>query len=111
ELIEKELRSINKSRRLPGGVVLVGGVSKIPGIAEFAKEKLQLAARTGNLQPIGGIVDTVKDRSYTTAVGLMLLDMYLLPSNAASSHTSGANDRVFGALSELWGRAKRRVRS
>lgn len=110
ELIEKELKNINKSRRLPGGVVIVGGVSNIPGIADFAKEKLQLAARTGNLQPVGGIIDTVKDRRYTTAVGLMLLDMYLLPQTAHGRHNfGGGNDKVFGALSDLWGKARRRT--
>lgn len=111
ELIEKELKSIHKSRRLPGGVVLVGGCSNIPGIADFAKDKLQLAARTGSLQPIGGIIDTVKDRRYTTAVGLMLLDMYLLPqAGHTKGHGQGANDKVFGALGNLWGKAKRRAK-
>ncbi len=110
ELIEKELKSINKSRRLPGGVVLVGGVSNLPGIAEFTKEKLQLAARTGNLQPVGGIIDTVKDRRYTAAVGLMLLDMYLLPQSLPNGNLRGANDKVFGALSDLWGKARRRIK-
>lgn len=106
ELVEKELKAIQKSRRLPGGVVLVGGGSHIPGIAEFAKEKLQLAARTGHIQPVGGIIDTVKDRRYTTAVGLMLLDMYLLPGAHSSS---GANDKVFGALGEVWRKLRQRT--
>ena len=110
ELIEKELRRVGKSKRLPGGVVIVGGGSKLPGIADFASDKLQLAARIGKLQPVGGIVDTVKDQSYITAVGLMLLDMYLLPMQASSkpSALSGANDKVFGALSGMWDRIKKR---
>lgn len=113
ELVEKELKRINKSKRLPGGVVLVGGGSKIPGIAEFASEKLELAARLGTLQPIGGIVDTVKDPTYITATGLMLLDMYLLPGNTGVSTTSslkGANDKVFGAIGGFWDRIKKRSR-
>jgi cell division protein FtsA len=110
ELIEKELKRIQKAGRLPGGVVLVGGGAKIPGVAEFASEKLQLAARLGKLQPLGGIIDTVKDPTYTTAVGLMLLDMYLLPQNGSHEGGSlrGANDKVFGALGGLWDRVKKR---
>ncbi len=106
ELVEKELRRIQKSRRLPGGVVIVGGVSKLPGIAEFAKDKLQLAARTGKLQQVGGIVDTIKDPSYITAIGLMLLDMYLLPH---SGDHGAANDKVFGAITGLLGKFKKRI--
>jgi cell division protein FtsA len=79
EYVDKELQRIRKSRKLPGGVVLNGGTAKLPGIAEYAKEHLQLAARVGKIRGITGLVDTVEDESFTTAVGLMLLDM-LLPS-------------------------------
>jgi len=80
EYVDKELKKIHRSRKLPGGVVLVGGTSKLPGITEFTKDKLQLATRVGALQPLGGLVDTVQDPAYATAVGLMLLDMLLLPA-------------------------------
>lgn len=80
EYVDKELQKIKKSRKLPGGIVITGGTSKLPGIDEFAKEKLQLPARVGRLQNIGGLVDTVEDQTFTTVVGLMLLDMLLLPS-------------------------------
>ena len=110
ELIEKELKRIQKAGRLPGGVVLVGGVSKTPGIADFAKDKLQLAARLGSLQSIGGLADTVNDQSYRTAVGLMLLDMFLMPSEGSHrSYSEGANDKVFGAVEGLWKNLKKRV--
>ncbi|HEY1835333.1 MAG TPA: cell division protein FtsA [Candidatus Saccharimonadales bacterium] len=79
EYVDKELRKIQRSRKLPGGVVLVGGTAKFPGLAEFVKEKLQLPARVGKLQTLAGLVDTVEDTAYCTAVGLMLLDMLLLP--------------------------------
>jgi cell division ATPase FtsA len=44
-------------------------MAKLPGFAEFAREKLQLAARVGRLQPIGGLIDTVADPTYAAAVG------------------------------------------
>lgn len=80
EYIDKELNKIKRSRKLPGGIVLVGGTAKIPGLDEFAREKLQLPARIGKLQGIGGLVDTVEDTGFVTVVGLMLLDMLLLPA-------------------------------
>jgi len=99
ELVDKELKRIHRSRKLPGGVVLVGGTAKLPGIAEFTREKLKLAARIGQLQPLGGLVDTVQDLSYTSAVGLMLLDMLLVPNDHAQLGEPNAN--VFGLITGL----------
>lgn len=79
DYVDKELHRIRRARKLPGGVVLTGGTAKLPGIAEFARDKLQLAARVGRLQPISGLAEAVEDVAYSTAVGLMLLDMLLLP--------------------------------
>lgn len=104
EYVDKELKKIQKSRKLPGGVVLVGGTAKLPGLAEFTKEKLELAARVGKLQPIGGLADNVSDPSFFTAAGLMLLDMLLLP---AQQHPSGApNKGAFGLIDGLLKRFK-----
>jgi cell division protein FtsA len=80
DFVEKELQKIKKARKLPGGVVLTGGTAKLPGIADFTREKLQLSSRIAKLESVGGLVDTVEDQSYTVVVGLMLLDMLLLPA-------------------------------
>ena len=90
EYVDKELAKIHRAHKLPGGVVLVGGTSKLPGIAEFAKQQLQLAARVGKLQPMSGLIDTVADQSYCTAVGLMLLDMLLVPEVMPQQNTAAA---------------------
>lgn len=79
EYVDKELHKIKRSRKLPGGIVIVGGTAKLPGIEEFTRDKLELSARVGVLQNIGGLADTVEDASFTVVVGLMLLDMLLLP--------------------------------
>lgn len=80
EYVEKELQKIKRNRKLPGGIIITGGTAKIKGIDEFAREKLQLPARVGKLHNVGGLVDTVEGTEYTTVVGLMLLDMLLLPT-------------------------------
>ena len=79
EYVDKELHKIKRSRKLPGGIVIVGGTAKIPGIEEFTRDKLELSARIGSLHNISGLADTVEDLSFTVVVGLMLLDMLLLP--------------------------------
>lgn len=104
ELVEKELKKIHKSRKLPGGVVLVGGTANLPGIAEYTKEKLQLASRVGTPESISGLVDTVEDPAYMTAVGLMLLDMLLVPESGQQNigkPSSGAFGLIEGILNRL----------
>jgi cell division protein FtsA len=101
EYVDKELRKIQRSRKLPGGVVLVGGTAKLPGIASFAKEKLQLPARVGKMQTLAGLVDTIEDSSYATAVGLMLLDMLLFPENPQGyGHQLSVNGKFFTAVEQ-----------
>ncbi len=108
EYVDKELKKIQRSRKLPGGVVLVGGSSKLVGLADFTKQKLELAVRLGKLQPLAGLMDTVQDPSYSSAVGLMLLDMLLGPTGPVES-TSGTS-RATSAVSELVGSIFKRFR-
>jgi cell division protein FtsA len=106
DYVNKELSKIHKAHKLPGGVVIVGGTSKLPGMADFAKQQLQLAARVGKLQPLSGLVDTVADPVYCTAVGLMMLDMLLLPE-VENNHGSSASDRTLHFVDSLIRRFKR----
>lgn len=75
--VEKEFKRIDKSKKLPGGVVIVGGMANIPGLADFAKEQLELPAKIGIIQNTGGFIDTVNAPEFATPVGLMMLDMIL----------------------------------
>lgn len=101
EYVDKELQKIKRSRKLPGGVVIVGGSAKLPGIAEIAKEKLQLPARVGQLRDVSGLTDTINDPSFYTATGLMLLDM-LLGSEYGETQSYSAGNHPFGLVESLW---------
>ncbi|MDB5170957.1 MAG: ftsA [Candidatus Saccharibacteria bacterium] len=105
EYVEKELHKIKRNRKLPGGIVITGGTAKIPGIDEFTRDKLELPARVGKLQNIGGLVDTVEDPQFSTVVGLMLLDMLLLPALPPVNGRSTESAKAL--LSGLFGRFKR----
>ncbi|HJP96729.1 MAG TPA: cell division protein FtsA [Candidatus Saccharimonadales bacterium] len=106
EYVNKELTRIHKAHKLPGGVVLVGGTSKLPGIAEFAKEKMQLPARVGKLQSVSGLVDTVADPSYAAGVGLMMLDMLLAPQDQSVMH-GNTSSRALNFVDSLWSKIKK----
>jgi len=68
DLADKELKNINRSGKLPAGIVLCGGGAKLPQICELAQKKFKLTANIGlpygfsNLNP---------DPSLAVACGLV----------------------------------------
>jgi cell division protein FtsA len=102
EYVNKELTRIHRAKKLPGGVVIVGGTARLPGIAEFAREQLQLPSRIGKLQPMTGLIENIDDPAYTTAVGLMLLDM-LLPSGPKPPQEQSVVGDINGLFDKLTG--------
>lgn len=110
EFVDKELKSIRRSRKLPGGVVLTGGSAKLPGLVDFTKETLELPARVGSWKHIGRVVDGMDEQLFAPAVGLMLLDMYLGPAQeiAYVDPASGLMQSVNTGLNSLFNRLKKR---
>lgn len=102
EYVEKELRRIHKSRKLPGGIVIVGGTANIPGIADFGREKLQLSSRLGNLDGLEGIIDDIKKPEYVTAVGLMQLDMLFAEQMSMQPDHGGTGGGLMDTLNGLF---------
>jgi cell division protein FtsA len=56
---------------LPAGIILTGGASLLAGTAELGREVLQMPVRVTGPAGISGLVDTIQDPSYSTAVGLL----------------------------------------
>ena len=72
-LIDKELKKIDRSGMLPAGVILTGGGSKLNGFLDLAKEKLKLPVFLG--LPLGldnCPIDKVRDPAFAPALGLAL---------------------------------------
>jgi cell division protein FtsA len=113
EYVDKELKKIHRSRKLPGGVVLTGGTAQLPGLVEFTKEVLELPARVGTYKHIKRVVDGANDSEFAPAVGLMLMDMYLGPAaevSYADGH-GGVFASVNSQVNTILGRFKKRGRS
>lgn len=70
-LIKKELDQKGFSKKYPGGVVLTGGSSLIPGIADLATEILGVQTRIGLPQGIPGLTEDLRHPGFSTAVGLV----------------------------------------
>lgn len=47
EFVNDELKSIGKERGLPGGIVVVGGGAKMPGVADLVQRELRMATQIG----------------------------------------------------------------
>jgi cell division protein FtsA len=102
DFVDKELRKVHRARKLPGGVVLVGGTANIPGIAEFTKDKLQLAARVGQVRSLQGIVEDIKNPDFVAAIGLMQLDMLFAEQIGDSGYSNSATgNNILNTLSSF----------
>lgn len=72
DLVNKELKAINKDGQLPAGAILVGGGSKLPGVLELAKKQLRLPVMLGLPSLVATVIDRVNDPSFATPVGLVM---------------------------------------
>jgi len=97
-LIDKQLREINKSGKLPSGVVLTGAGAKLPGIGEVAKREFRLPASIGLPQGVDSAIEKMNDPGLTTAVGLVLWGQ----ANQIATQTKfgGMSIKGFNAISE-----------
>lgn len=71
-MIEKELRKIDRQKLLPSGAVLVGGGAKMHNIIETAKEYLELPVQIGLPNNLEGVTEQVLDPGFATVIGLVL---------------------------------------
>jgi cell division protein FtsA len=70
ELLRNEIRAAGVGM-LPAGIILTGGGSQLAGVAELGREVLEMPVRVAAPAGIGGLVDTLLNPSYSTAVGLL----------------------------------------
>jgi len=71
DLVNADLKKIGKDAYLPAGVVLVGGSAKIPHITDLCRDKLRLATQIGFPHEVEGVVGSVDDPSFATALGII----------------------------------------
>jgi cell division protein FtsA len=104
ELIDKELASIDRSGKLPGGIVITGGGANLKGLAEYAKHKLRLPVRLARMDGFKGVSDRIANPEYAGALGLMVADM-----ESASAQAAGQGGKHLGAGMEQSGKAAKKL--
>jgi len=96
EAVQGELKKAGRAGQLPSGVVLIGGGANMKKIADFAKEKLGLAARVGHAAGLGGAVENIEQPEYAVACGLMLVDGGNISDNRGKNgaHSAGRGSKA-----------------
>ena len=113
EIIEPRLQEICSLLRLhikrsgyghlvPAGIVLTGGTALLRGIAKYVSEKLELPARVGVPEQVGGLIDAVASPIYATAVGLVQYGVrHGGPQPVHATNGAGILGRMRGWLREM----------
>lgn len=71
-MVDGVLKDIDRSGKLPSGMVLTGGGAKMPGMVEMGKKIFRLPVSLGYPKGVVTVIDKVNDLNFTTAVGLAL---------------------------------------
>jgi cell division protein FtsA len=78
DLVNAELKSRRKYAELPGGVVIVGGGAKLPGVTDLARQDMRLSAQIGStlaeewVDEGGSFKEYLEDPEFVSALGLIL---------------------------------------
>lgn len=79
EFVNNELKLLQRSGALAGGIVLTGGTAKLPGLAELSKQELRLTSQIGFAELAPWIIDrgplvddAVEDPESACSLGLAL---------------------------------------
>ncbi|MDR1032915.1 MAG: cell division protein FtsA [Candidatus Nomurabacteria bacterium] len=91
DAVKKSLKRAGYDRKLPEGVVLVGGGAKLKDISEFVKEHLELSVKLGNPAKNVGVGAEVEHPEYAVAVGLAMIDAANNPERTNKKRTKASN--------------------
>jgi len=87
---QKALKKISGDEPLPSGVILTGGGSKLPGIADFGKQRFKLPCKKGEMHEIKGI----EDERFAVCCGLILTGFDMEEKGAERKPSSGAGQKI-----------------
>ena len=87
---------------LAAGVVITGGCTIMPGVAELGESVMGLPTRCGFPRGVGGLVDVVSSPQYSTGVGLVRYGAGAEEHIQARRASTGVSDR--GRVKRVWSR-------
>ena len=97
QIVKKELGGALKARDLPGGVILTGGASRLPHIAEVGTGVLGLPVRTG--ENPSWVRKDLRKPEYSTALGLLY---YGLEAQREEEETATSRKGIFSKMAKIF---------
>ena len=92
--VREDLEVAGFVERLPGGIVLTGGGSRLNGMVEVAERVLEMPAAIGEPKAVAGLVEVVRHPRYATATGLTLWGIRGRGQGCYSARIEGARRGV-----------------
>jgi cell division protein FtsA len=102
ELVQAEIKRSGYDGLLRAGAVLTGGCAQLPGIRELATQILGVPVRIARPERITGMVDALRNPSYSTSVGLLRLGLQMESARELRGNGNGTNANVGGWLGKFF---------
>jgi len=103
-VVYEDLKSTGLAGELPGGLVLTGGTSQMPGITETASEIFNMQTRIGYPRDINGLQEEMINPIYSTAIGLVKLGAEDVGEKWRQQNALRVNDSIAVAMN--WTRSQ-----
>jgi cell division protein FtsA len=105
-MVRDQLEKKSLLRHLGGGVVLTGGGSLLPGVAELSQEIFGVPARVGFPRKLGGLNPEYQSPAFSAAVGLVCYGAEATmagnqPNNIVRKGGEGLLDKIKGWIKEF----------
>lgn len=98
ELVKAEIQRNGFDGKIPAGIVLTGGTSKMEGVAELAESIFQTSVRIGVPENFKGMESVLKNPIYATSLGLLGYGFDQLKQGIALEQNKSLFDKAFGWL-------------
>ena len=98
ELVKAEIQRNGFDGKIPAGIVLTGGTSKMEGVVELAESIFQTSVRIGIPENFKGMESVLKNPIYATSLGLLGYGFDQLKQGIALEQNRSLFDKAFGWL-------------
>jgi len=102
-LVNRDIIRSGYEDLIASGVVIIGGLSILPGMPELAEQIFNLPVRRGEPIGIGGLTDVVNSPIYATGVGLVKYGSRNLQSRNFSIGQENIFDKITSRMKEWFG--------
>ena len=98
DLVKAEIKRNGFENKIPAGIVLTGGTSKMEGAVALAESIFQTSVRLGIPEKFNGMEAVLKNPIYATALGLVGFGFDQIKQGYTLENNKSFFDKAFGFL-------------